>query len=252
MTSWPPPGLGLGFSTTASSTDPSSPLSVSPTETALLLIDYQNLVVTRLGEAGPSVVKIASQMRDWALHRGMSVFHCLVDTGPGAQPPEWSRIAAKWKMQYQEKLASAAWLGWEVDAIAPRGGDTLSGPGSLDDPVEQQQQQQQQSPGFAPAHAQETTVLRQPGLVSALESQGLMETLRARGIKSLILCGIATSGCVLSTARAATDRGFIVTVVEDACFDPVPGLHAMLVRHVLSTTAHVATSGEVKDAWMIF
>ena len=56
---------------------------------------------------------------------------------------------------------------------------------------------------------------------------------------------------LLSTARAATDQGFIVTVVEDACFDPVPGLHGMLCAHALPMTAHVATAGEIRDAWKV-
>ena len=60
----------------------------------------------------------------------------------------------------------------------------------------------------------ETIVVRTPGYVSALESHGLMNTLRAKGIKALILGGLSTSGCVLSTARAGADRGFIMTVVS--------------------------------------
>jgi nicotinamidase-related amidase len=97
----------------------------------------------------------------------------------------------------------------------------------------------------------EATFVRLPGSISALESRGLVEALRAAGIKSLILGGMSTSGCVLSTARAATDRGFIVTVAEDACFDPVPGLHSMLATHVLPISAHVATSREICDAWKV-
>ncbi|EHY54618.1 hypothetical protein ABEF92_002368 [Exophiala dermatitidis] len=226
--------------------DPSSPLSISPDKTAVLLMDYQNFHITNLGDAGASVVKIAAQMRDWALARGMSVFHCLVDTGPEARPPPWSKMAMKWKMHYQDMLTNAAWLGWEAESVAPKGNQggtagtgTAPAGGSMSLSADQNQ-------------PRELTVLRQPGMLSALESRGLLEILRARGVKSLILCGIATSGCVLSTARAATDQGFIVTVVEDACFDPVPGVHTMVVTHLLPVTAHVATSGEVRDAWMVF
>ncbi|KIW50194.1 hypothetical protein PV05_11807 [Exophiala xenobiotica] len=204
-----------------SPTDSTSPLSVSPSETALLLIDYQNIAVARLGDAAPSVLGIARQMRDWALCKGMSVYHCLIDTRPGiTQPPARNKIAAKWRM-YEDKFAAVPGLGFEADVLAPV------------------------DPGW------EKTVLRTPGLISALESRGLMDELVSRGVKSLMVCGIVTSGCVLSTARAATDQGFIVTVVEDACFDPVPGLHGMLCAHALPMTAHVATAGEIRDAWKV-
>jgi nicotinamidase-related amidase len=207
-----------------SPSDPGSPLSVPASQTALVLMDYQNMVLARLGEAGPSVVNIARQMRDWALveKSGMAVFHCLIDTNPGVAPPARNKLSSRWKM-YEEKLAGQPWLGRETPELA-----TTSGGGGA---VE--------------------TFFRTPGLVSVLESTGLMQEIERCNIQSLILCGISTSGCVLSTARAATDRGFVVTVVEDACFDPVPGLHHMLVSHVLPATAHVAMSGEIRDAWKV-
>ncbi|EXJ61477.1 uncharacterized protein A1O5_11793 [Cladophialophora psammophila CBS 110553] len=202
--------------------DPASPLSISPHETAMLLMDYQNMVLARIGDAvATSVVSIASQMRDWALDKGMTVFHCLIDASPSAKPPPHSRTAAKWKL-YEAKFVEMPWLGHESEKLAVR---------------------KHLSP--------ELTVLRTPGSISALESHGLSGMLKEKGIKSLIIGGISTSGCVLSTARAATDRGYIVTVMEDACFDPVSGLHGMLVSHVLGTSAHVATSREIQDAWKI-
>ncbi|KIX06487.1 uncharacterized protein Z518_04463 [Rhinocladiella mackenziei CBS 650.93] len=200
-------------------TDPGSPLSKSPSETAVLLMDYQNLVVTKLGPVGDSVLNVAAQLRDWALYKGMPVFHCLVDTG--ARPAPQSKLSARWKW-YEDKLAATPALGRENEAIAPLGQNDW-----------------------------EMTFLRAPGLVSALESNGILEALEEKGIKSLVLCGVSTSGCVLSTTRAATDRGYIVTVAEDACFDSVPGLHGMLVTQVLPTTAHVATARELMDAWKI-
>ena len=203
-------------------TDPTSPLSIPPHETALLLMDYQNMLQGRVGEgAWASVTNIASQLRDWALEKNMVVFHCLIDTSPGVKPPGHTRTSTKWK-GYEAAFAATPGLGREADVLAPWGH----------------------------SHS-ESTVIRTPGFVSALESHGLPDMLKARGIKSLILGGISTSGCVLSTARAAADRGFIVTVAEDACFDPVPGLHGMLVAHVLPTNAHVATSREIRDAWLI-
>lgn len=183
-------------------------------------MDYQQMVLMKCGEVAPSVLNVAADLRDWALSKGMSVFHCLIDTTPGVQPAPRNKSSPKWKM-YEDKFAARPALGREADGIAPR------------DP------------------SSEVVVLRTPGLVSALESNGLLSMLAQRGIQSLILAGVTTSGCVLSTARAATDRGYVVTVVEDACFDPVPGVHAILATHVLPITAHVATSREIGDAWKI-
>jgi nicotinamidase-related amidase len=208
-----------------SPTDSTSPLSVSPSETVLLLIDYQNIAVGRLGDAAPSVLGVARQMRDWALFKGMPVYHCLVDMRPGiTQPPARNKLSAKWRM-YEDKFVAVPGLGFEADVLAPV------------------------DPGW------EKTLLRTPGIMSALESQHgstrLTDELVSRSVKSLMVCGLVTSGCVLSTARAAADQGFIVTVVEDGCFDPVPGLHGMLCAHVLPMSAHVATAGEIRDAWKV-
>ena len=187
-------------------TDQTSPLSASSRETALLLIDYQNMLRGRVGEGvWTSVTNVASQLRDWARKREITIVHCLVDTSPGTKPPKHTRISTKWKA-YETAFAASPGLGRETDILAPTGNSNL-----------------------------EITVVRTPGFVSALESHALAEVLRSTGIKSLILGGVSTSGCILSTARAATDRGFIVTVAEDACFDPVPGLHGMLATHVVST-----------------
>lgn len=41
--------------------------------------------------------------------------------------------------------------------------------------------------------------------------------LRARGVDHVIVCGVVTNGCVLTTAIDAWDRGYRVTVPQDAC-----------------------------------
>jgi nicotinamidase-related amidase len=167
------------------SNDPTSPLSVAPSETALLLIDYQNMVLMKIGD-GPasSVLNIALQLREWALVKGMSVLHCLIDTSPGTKPPRHAKSAAKWKT-YEQVLLHNPELGKEAYALSNR------------------------AKGEA-----EMTFMRTPGLLSALKSHGLLDSLIARGIRSLILAGVSTSGCILSTARAAPDRGFVTTVVS--------------------------------------
>ena len=48
-------------------------------------------------------------------------------------------------------------------------------------------------------------------------STGLAAYLKARGITSLLLCGLATDYCVAWSALDARAAGFAATVVEDAC-----------------------------------
>ena len=48
-------------------------------------------------------------------------------------------------------------------------------------------------------------------------STGLAAYLRARGIASLYLCGLATDYCVAWSALDARAAGFATTVIEDAC-----------------------------------
>lgn len=53
----------------------------------------------------------------------------------------------------------------------------------------------------------------------SFSSSAFEEVLRARGIKSLVLVGCATSCCVESTARDAFDRGYGTVLVEECCGD---------------------------------
>jgi nicotinamidase-related amidase len=64
--------------------------------------------------------------------------------------------------------------------------------------------------------------------LSAFATTNLDERLRESHVGHLIVAGVATSGCVLSTTRWAVDIGYRVTVCADACADPDPGAHAAL------------------------
>ena len=61
-----------------------------------------------------------------------------------------------------------------------------------------------------------------------------------------MLCGISTSGVVLSTTREAADKDFRLTVLSDLCFDSDHQVHAILMEKVFPRQATVQTSGE----WM--
>ncbi len=68
--------------------------------------------------------------------------------------------------------------------------------------------------------------------VGAFSTTDLGEQLRARGVDTLILAGISTSGVVLSTVREAMDRDYRIVVLNDASADPDPDTHAFLTRTI--------------------
>jgi nicotinamidase-related amidase len=95
-----------------------------------------------------------------------------------------------------------------------------------------------------PATAVHETVAPEPGdivvrktRVGAFSTTDLDEQLRARGIDTLILAGISTSGVVLSTVRDAADRDYRVYVLEDATADFDPEVHETLLRKVFPRQA---------------
>lgn len=82
--------------------------------------------------------------------------------------------------------------------------------------------------------------------VSAFAGSDLEMILRAKGINKLILSGISTGGVMLSTLTEAADKDFALTVLSDACFDPDPELHRVLLEKIFSKRGDVLTV----DAWI--
>lgn len=80
--------------------------------------------------------------------------------------------------------------------------------------------------------------------VSAFAGSDLELLLRAKGIQHLVLTGIATSGVVLSTLRAAADMDYRLTVLRDACADADPEVHRVLLEKVFPRQADVVTVGD--------
>jgi nicotinamidase-related amidase len=80
--------------------------------------------------------------------------------------------------------------------------------------------------------------------VGAFSTTDLREQLVARGVDTLVLCGIATGGVVLSTVRDAADRDFHVIVLEDGCFDRDPEVHRVLTEKVFPRQGEVVSIDE--------
>jgi nicotinamidase-related amidase len=73
----------------------------------------------------------------------------------------------------------------------------------------------------------------------------LDDQLQSRGIDTLILAGISTSGVVLSAIRDGHDRDYRLTVVSDLCADPEPDVNTFLVQRIFPRQAEVVTRDEL-------
>ena len=69
-------------------------------------------------------------------------------------------------------------------------------------------------------------------------------TLREMGKDTLIMMGVATSGCVLSSVRWAVDVNYKFIIVSDACSDADPEVHRMLTEKVYPRQGTVMTTQE--------
>jgi nicotinamidase-related amidase len=96
-------------------------------------------------------------------------------------------------------------------------------------------------PAIAPAAGDLIVTKRR---VSAFAGSDLEMLLRAAGIDSLVLAGIATSGVVLSTVRQAADLDYQLTVLADGCLDADPAVHRVLLDKVFPRQAEVTSIAE--------
>lgn len=84
-------------------------------------------------------------------------------------------------------------------------------------------------PGVAPGPNERIISKTKAGSFS---TTGLDVLLREMGKDTLILMGVATSGCVLSTVRWAADINYKIVVISDACDDRDPEVHRVLTEKV--------------------
>jgi nicotinamidase-related amidase len=76
----------------------------------------------------------------------------------------------------------------------------------------------------------------------------LDQQLRRRGIRTIVIGGIATNFGVESTARAAFDRGYALIFVEDVMASFSAEVHGFAVQHIFPRMGRVRTSGEVLES----
>ncbi|WP_327092199.1 cysteine hydrolase [Nonomuraea sp. NBC_01738] len=77
----------------------------------------------------------------------------------------------------------------------------------------------------------------------ALSTTDLDRRLRERGVTTLVIAGVSTSGAVLSTVLDAADRDYRLHVLADGVADPDPEVHDVLLQRVFPAYAEVVETG---------
>ena len=188
-------------------------LSVDPKTSALLVMDFQAAIVEGFAADNDALLARTASLIDVARRAGMKVIYVVVGFRPGypeVSPRNQSFGAIRQTSRFLEGAA-----GTEVHAaVAPKPGEVV------------------------------VTKHR----VSAFAGTDLDMILRANGIETLVLAGIATSGVVLSTIRQAADADYKVVVVADCCADRDAEVHRVLTEKVFPRQATVTTADMVARA----
>lgn len=171
---------------------------------ALLVMDVQPGIIERTSDPAAYLARVTDTVQSARAH-AVPVIHVVVGFRPGM--PEVS-------------LRNQAFSG--VKQLAPA---------MLTDP----------RPAITPEGAEVVVTKRR---VSAFTGSDLEVVLRAGELDHLVLCGIATSGVVLSTLREAADKDYRLTVLADLCADPDPEVHAVLTTKVFPRQARVVSAAE--------
>ena len=176
-------------------------------KSALLLMDFQNAIVGMVGEGAPALLGRAQKARAAARAAGMAVMHVRVaftDADYAAVSERNKSFAALGKSRFLRD-------GSEPAAIHS---------------------------ALTPLADEEVFTKKRVG---AFSTTNLAERLSARGIDTLVLAGIATSGVVLSTLRDGADRDYRLFVLSDCCADMDAEVHRVLMEKVFPRQADVIT-----------
>jgi nicotinamidase-related amidase len=80
---------------------------------------------------------------------------------------------------------------------------------------------------------------------SPFNSTAIDRLLRNLDIETLLVCGVVTNGCVEGTVRDASDLGYQVVMVEDACAAVTPALHQAAITNLKDGFCNVRSTEDV-------
>jgi len=92
--------------------------------------------------------------------------------------------------------------------------------------------------------APDDTVLTKTSM-DTFASTPLAEELHRRGVRTLVLGGVLTDACVESSAQHAAERGFQVSMAEDACAAWEEAFHAASLASLSRDFARIASTRQI-------
>jgi nicotinamidase-related amidase len=188
-------------------------INIESARTALLVMDLQQNIVKRFADGAAGVIERAAELIAAARRARIPVIYVVVGFRPGY--PEVSP---------RNKLFAT---------LAQSGLFVASTPG--DDIV----------PELRP---ETEDIIVTKHRVGAFAGTDLDMILRARGIDTLLVTGLATSGVVLSTVRYGADADYRLVVVADCCADADDEVHRVLTGKVLVRQAEVVAAADLVGA----
>ncbi|MCX4099181.1 cysteine hydrolase family protein [Nocardia sp. alder85J] len=187
-------------------------LRIDPAHTALLVMDMQQGIVSQLGGDDHVVTAVADA------ERASRTAGVAVDFETTAFAPGYPEVSPDNK------------------AFGPILGSGTMIQGSPETRID---------PRVAPAGDEPVIVKHRVG---AFGDTSLDQILRAKHIDTLVLTGLATSGVVLSTLRAAADLDYRVIVLSDGVADTDPQVGIMLLDKVFPAQADVVDVAGYRSA----
>ena len=160
---------------------------INRAQTAVLIMDYQNDIVSNVEASDPGLLDRAASVLSAARRAGVPVIYVVVRFRPG-HPEVSARNKIFSGMKAADRLAEGS-PGAEIhDRVRPQ--------------------------------AHEVIVIKRR--VGAFSTTDMETVLRAHNVTHLVLLGIATSGVVLSTVRWAADADYELTVAHSIGFSGKP------------------------------
>jgi nicotinamidase-related amidase len=129
-------------------------------------------------------------------------------------------------------------VGWSAD-----GGDALKATVDAPNPPGALPADWLADPAELPTQAGDIAIVKRQW--GAFHGTELDLQLRRRGIRTIVLAGIATSIGVESTARFAWELGYDIVFAEDATSGPDAGMHANSFEKVFPRLGRVRTTADV-------
>jgi len=183
-------------------------------KTAVVIMDYQNDIVGGFPEnVRNELLARASKVLTTARRAGIPVIYVAVRFREG-YPEISSRDEARRGIRQSGRLVEGTQGAEIVPEVVPQPGEVV-------------------------------VTKRRTGPFSTTDLNAI---LNAKGIDTLVLMGVSTSGCVLSAVRWAADIDYRLIVIADCCADRDDEVQRVLTEKVLPRQATVVNSDEFMQA----